>query len=185
MSWPYTLKGVVSFQNIIQQEQTLPFLDKLNYGVDLMVEDPEEEILKWYSFGARRFIVHVESVDGLDVLERIILTYKKKGLSEVCVAIGIETPVETIRPIIKNIESVQFMGISKIGYQGEKFDEQVFDKIACLRQMHKNVIISVDGGVSKKTVSRLVEAGATRLVSGSAIFGDNNIEEAIKTLKSV
>ena len=51
-----------------------------------------------------------------------------------------------------------------------------------LRTRHQNSIISVDIGVNLQTAPKLVDAGATKLVSGSAIFESDNIEEAIRKL---
>jgi ribulose-phosphate 3-epimerase len=50
---------------------------------------------------------------------------------------------------------------------------------------YPNLPLSVDGGVSFETAPLLKAAGATRLVSGSAIFGSENIEEAVTEFKSV
>ena len=184
-SWPYAVGDIVSFQKMVNDAKSLPFLDKLNYEIDLMVENPEEEIPKWYSIGARRFIVHIESIKNLDILEQIIIQYRKNGISEVGIALGIDTPVDIMEPIINDIDCVQLMGIARIGYQGERFDERVIDRVKHLRKIHKDVIISIDGGVSFETALPLIKSGATRLVAGSAIFGSDDIERSINTLRSV
>jgi len=190
VSWPYKPEDLVLFYKRVEQKQLLPFLDKTNYEIDLMVDNPEEEISKWFALGARRFIIHIESIKNLDVLEQIILQYSKKIVSEIGIALGLETPVKIIEPIINEIDYIQLMGIVHIGYQGEQFNERVIDKIKDLRKMSKSIIISLDGGVSLKTIPRLVAAGAIRLVSGSAVFDgvgakDNKkIEQNIKKLKS-
>ncbi|MBU0722621.1 hypothetical protein KKH46_00160 [Patescibacteria group bacterium] len=190
-SWPYKLEDIILFNKKVEQKQQLPFLDEVNYEIDLMVDKPEEEIKKWLVLGVRRFIVHIESIDNIDVLEQLILQYSKKTVSEIGIALGLETPIEIIEPIINEIDCVQLMGIAHIGCQGEKFDERVIYKIKDLQKMSKNIIISIDGGVNLETASRLIEAGAIRLVSGSAIFGNisnngsnNKIEQNINKLKS-
>src|SRR3989338_570743 len=82
------------------------------------------------------------------------------------------------------IDFAQFMGIEKIGFQGQLFDERVLGKIADLRERFPKVIISVDGGVNMKNAPRLIKAGANRLVSGSTIFESDNIKDAIEKLKN-
>jgi ribulose-phosphate 3-epimerase len=77
------------------------------------------------------------------------------------------------------------MGIARIGYQGEKFDERVLDRVKYLREANKDVIIGVDGGVSLKTAPQLLSLGATRLVSGSGIFNAENISRAIDEFKAL
>ena len=79
---------------------------------------------------------------------------------------------------------VQVMGIAEIGYQGEPFAEAALGRIRELRQAFPDLVMSVDGGVSSDTIVRLVEAGAQRFVSGSAIFGGGLIEENISGLEA-
>lgn len=180
VSWPYRTDDFAPFHMMVEKGELLPYLDVVHYEIDLMTERPEDEIPKWYALGCRRFLVHFESIDDVDVLEHIILTYSKKGVSEVGIALGAETPVEAIEPIVHEIDCVQLMGIARIGYQGEPFDERVIDRVKHLRQIYKNGIISVDGGVSLETAPRLLHAGVDRLVSGSALFKSNDIGKTIE-----
>ena len=185
VSWPYHAEDIPAFYEQVAQKQPLPRLDVLSYEVDIMTEHPEDEIPKWYALGARRFLVHFESIDDIDVLEHIILSYRKKGVSEVGIALDIATSVESIEPILQEIDCVQLMGIARIGYQGEAFDERVVDRVTHLRQVYKNGIISVDGGVSLATAPRLLAAGVNRLVSGSGIFGGGDVSGAIQKFKAL
>ena len=77
------------------------------------------------------------------------------------------------------------MGIEKIGYQGQPFDERVIDQVKALRKEYPELIISVDGGVSFDTAPRLIEAGANRLVVGSVIFNSLDIRETVLALRSL
>lgn len=77
------------------------------------------------------------------------------------------------------------MGIATIGRQGEPFDERVIEKIKSIRAKYPDMVISIDGGVSFDTAPELIEAGATRLVAGSAIFENPNPHGAIQELKSL
>lgn len=183
--WPYRTEDFAPFHMMVEKAEQLPYLDVLQYEIDLMTEHPEDEIPKWYALGARRFLVHFESIDDADVLEHIILTYSKKGISEVGIALDVETPVEAIEPIVHEIDCVQLMGIARIGYQGEAFDERVIDRVKHLRQVYKDGIISVDGGVSLETAPRLIKAGVDRLVSGSAIFGSEDVGKVIEGFKKL
>ncbi|MEK7390774.1 MAG: hypothetical protein AAB635_01405, partial [Patescibacteria group bacterium] len=79
-----------------------------------------------------------------------------------------------------SVDFVQFMGIAKIGFQGQLFDERVYDKISGLRATRPNVTISVDGGVNLETATKLIEAGANRLVVGSALFESEDVAVTIE-----
>jgi ribulose-phosphate 3-epimerase len=182
-SWPYDAEGLVSFHDMVKNGEKLPYLDELSYEIDLMVEHPEDEVARWSSFGAKRFLVHFESLESIDALEHIILNYRKVGESEVGIALGVETPIDSITPILQEIDCVQLMGIAKIGYQRQEFDKRVIDNIQRLREVYKDGIISVDGGVSFETAPQLLAAGVDRLVSGSTIFGSDDISSAIQKLQ--
>ncbi|HJL55774.1 MAG: hypothetical protein QGH85_01520 [Candidatus Pacebacteria bacterium] len=166
-----------NFPYIQNDENNLSQID-FDFEVDLMVSNPENFIESWVKAGAKRIIIHIESVERI---EDVFL--KVPSDIETGIALNTTTPNEKIYPLIEKINFVQFMGIEKIGYQGQDFDERVLNKIADLRRKFPRVIISVDGGVSLETAPRLVEAGANRLVSGSAIFESSNIKDTIEQLK--
>jgi ribulose-phosphate 3-epimerase len=61
------------------------------------------------------------------------------------------------------------------GFAGQKFMEEMVDRIEFLSAMKKNhpelkFEISVDGGVHLENATRCIEAGANILVSASALF---------------
>jgi ribulose-phosphate 3-epimerase len=117
------------------------------------------------------------------VLEQVLLQ-GREGV-EIGLAVGVETDVAVLEPLLQEVSVVQCMGIARIGYQGEAFAPEVIDSVERLRSMDKDVIISVDGGVSLQTAPRLVAAGANRLVSGSAVFAADNTAAAISQLQSI
>ena len=156
-------------------------LEKIDFDfeVDLMVKNPEEVIESWVEAGAKRVIIHIESTEKI---EEAFL--KIPSDVEVGIALNTTTPNEEIYPLIEKIDFVQFMGIAKIGYQGQEFDERVIEKIKDLREKYSRVIISVDGAVSLETAPRLIEDGANRLAVGSAIFKSKDIDKTIEQLKN-
>jgi len=96
-------------------------------------------------------------------------------------AINLQTPMKGLEQYIRDADFFQFMGISRIGYQGEKFNRGVLRKIKAFHKENPDVLISVDGGVDLGNSKDLITAGASRLVVGSAIFADNNAEEIDKS----
>lgn len=192
-SWPYTSEGVLnqSFFEIVGQELKLPQQDGLNYEFDLMITDPEKTIKSWTQTGAHRLVFHLEAIKDKEWFWKN-LAYIKTPVEflgipgvEIGLAINIETPNEDIYPHIERIDFVQCMGITKIGFQGKSFNEQVVYKIMDLRKRFPELIISVDGGVNLETAPRLISAGANRLVSGSAILKNKNIETVIDRFKKL
>jgi ribulose-phosphate 3-epimerase len=192
-SWPYTdggVEGEVHFKALSTQDEGLPEWEDLDYEIDLMISEPEKHIDEWLPLGASRLIFHIEAVKNIDMFfghdifrpeARSIGTTK---VIELGLAINPDTPLESILPYMSKIDFVQCMGIAKIGYQGQPFDEGVLKHIHTLRLKFPDMPISVDGGVSLKTAHDLVGAGATRLVAGSAIFGASDVDVAIAALQN-
>lgn len=176
-TWPYK-KHDDTFDKLLAEEVGLPFWENVNYEFDLMVNKPEEVVEQWLMVGASRIILHVES-NG-DIASAIS---KVKDSVEIGLAINIETPIDVIEPYKDDIKFIQCMGIDNIGFQGQKFDEQVIDKIKEIKAKYPDLVVSVDGGVSLESAPSLIEAGASRLIVGSAIFNADNIFEAVQDFR--
>jgi ribulose-phosphate 3-epimerase len=188
-SWPYGDEK--HFAHMVKSRHGLPYGDKLEYEVDLMVSEPEHVIEDWMHLGVRRIIVHVESTSNIENIIRDVAAHVTRATDDALevvslgLAIGTTTPIEKIEPYIYDIDFVQCMGIAEIGKQGEPFDERVIGQIEKLKRLHPELIVSVDGGVSLETAPRLLEAGASRLVSGSAILGSDNPAYVIKKFRAL
>jgi len=165
-NWPFTEEGLEEMKKITSGEVGLPYWKEINYEVDIMMQNPEESFAEWVNAGFHRIIVHS------DMTEKIISILKEwKGVVEIGVAVGLETENEGIYKYVDaGADFVQFMGIYQIGFQGNPFDARIFEKITKMREVYPNLPISADGGVNMVTARELLEAGADRLVIGSAIF---------------
>jgi len=186
VDWPYTSEDARrEFDEIVHASRPLPFADKLEYEVDLMVADPERSLADWVRAGVKRIIVHIESSTYIAAaLMRGRAAAEEHGTRvEFGLALNITTDIAVLEPYLTHIDFVQFMGIEKIGYQGQPFDERVLGKIHDLREQRPGVIISVDGGVNFDTAPLLIKAGANRLVSGSIIFESEDIRASIEKLQ--
>jgi ribulose-phosphate 3-epimerase len=158
----------------------LPCWELIDYEVDLMVSKTEEEFRRWVSAGAARIIIHIESLPDP---KKLIDEYK--GVINIGLALNPETSLDTILPYIHDIDFLQCMGIQKIGFQGQKLHDAVLSRISHLRDSYPDLIISIDGGVTRDNAELLVTAGARRLVSGSAIFESTNPLEVIHSMESL
>ena len=73
------------------------------------------------------------------------------------------------------------------GFGGQKFIESQLDKIHMLRHTIQDMgfecDIEVDGGINEKTSLLVRQAGANVLVAGSAIYGAEDVAEAIKKIR--
>lgn len=197
-SWPYFANDQHSFDMLLEESDGLPHWDTLDYEIDLMVNNPENVIEDWIAIGASRLIVHIESTKKMneivETMNNRFGTIQRNATSgalenkrdvELGIALNPDTPISDIVEYLEDIEFVQFMGINRIGFQGEQFDERVVDNIREFHNAHPEVIIAVDGGVSYDHAPLLAEIGVKRLVSGSTIFGNDNPAEAIKEFRRI
>lgn len=187
-TWPFSTGGFQDdrFLRIMNEEEGIPFWEDIDYELDLMVADAVENFDIYTKLGSKRIIFHLEAVGNLenfrDFLEGMDV-YVRDAI-EIGVAINIKTLVEKIFPLVNLIDFVQFMGIEKIGFQGEKFEEEVLDKIKSFKRNYSNLIVSVDGGVDFDSAEKLKESGVDRLVCGSVIFKSEDIRETISELEN-
>jgi ribulose-phosphate 3-epimerase len=189
-SWPY-INDHDSFGAVIAEEEGLPFWQDVDFEIDLMVAHPEEVVEQWIAAGAKRIVVHVESTNKIqDIVnifkERFAYAPDTKTRDiELGLALDILTPTEKVLSYLEDIDFIQFMGIDKIGYQGESFDQQVIDKIREFHNAHPEIVLSIDGGVSLETAPLLTEIGVKRFVAGSAIFESDNIKHTIEEFRNI
>lgn len=177
ISWPYSDDS--HFENMMKQDEGLPHWEDLDFSVDLMVSNPKEEVQKWIDVGVAEVIIHIESLNG-DI--EFVRELKERDVVSICLAIGVDTPNEELEKYEGLYDSVQFMGIKKVGYQGEPFVDEVLNKLSVFSEQYPSIPIMVDGAVNEETIKILVDAGATRLAVGSAIFNAIDAKGAIREL---
>lgn len=186
ITWPFVSGGLDEhFNRILNEEEGMPFWEDIDFELDLMVNDSVQNFDVYTKIGAKRIVFHLEAVGDIqnfrDFLEGID-PYMKDNL-EIGVAINTTTPIEEIFPIIPIIDYVQIMGIEHVGFQGQDFDEKCLEHIKSLKEKYPDVTVSVDGAVSFDTAPSLIEAGAERLVVGSAIFNTDDIIGTIEEFR--
>jgi ribulose-phosphate 3-epimerase len=145
----------------------------------LMVVRPELFIEAFVKAGATLIEVQVEATTSL---YRTVMQIKELG-AQAGVAINPATPVEALREILPYITTVNVMTVEP-GFGGQKFIPHSPEKIRRLRAMSSEVEIEVDGGIDAKSAPLVVNAGATVLVAGSAVFAHKQgIAGGIKAIR--
>lgn len=150
--------------------------------VHLMIENPDQYIETFAKAGADIISVHVEACPHLHrTIELIKQSGKKAG-----VVLNPATPVQSILPILKEVDLVLFMTVNP-GFGGQAFIPEVMDKVKELRSIIDekayHAEIEIDGGVNEKTARLCVEAGADVLVAGSAIYSQKDRARAIEAIR--
>ena len=83
------------------------------------------------------------------------------------------------------IDYVQFMGIARIGRQGQMFDRRVLEKVRTFHSQYPKIPIQVDGGVTLESGRALVALGVTNLISGSALLRAADPAVALANLEAL
>jgi len=188
-SWPYVGNEDNMFERVISEEEPMPYWKEVNFEVDLMVTRPADVLDNWIDAGARGLIIHVESEGDVGEMIRHIRHRSGGGDLFLHTSIGLaftpSTSLSVLEPYMDRADFVQCMGNDKIGFHGVDLDERVYDILHTLRERYPEHGRAVDIGVNEETAPRLVEAGCTKLVSGSAIFDADNIGAQVAAFQNL
>ena len=157
---------------------------KLPLDVHLMIEQPENLIEQFVDAGADYLTVHVEaSVHLHRTIERIRQLGAKPGVS-----LNPHTPLSALDEILPYVDLVLVMSVNP-GFGGQRYIPTSTDKIARLRRSLEErhlwpIEIEVDGGITSKTLPEVVDAGASVVVAGAAVFNkEASVAENIRALR--
>ena len=156
LSWPYEPKG--------KPTDIKDLTDHFTLEVDLMVEAPLSAAEDWLASGADMLVFHTESISLSDFRNFVHSAPASIGISALN-----DTSLDILLPYIELADYVQVMGIAKIGAQGQPFDVRGLERIASIKNIFPNKLISVDGSVNFETIASLRQVGIGRLIVGSAI----------------
>lgn len=185
-TWPYNNKDQDKFDAILKEEMGLPFWEKINYEIDAMVTEPNKKFKELLALAPSRIVFHFESlkVDEWKSFFESLDSYYKENI-EIGMAINTTTNPDLLEPIIKELKFIQCMGIENVGFQKQLFDERAIDQIKKVRSIFPEMQISVDGGINLENARNLADAGANRLVIGSALFGSIDIRGTLEEFNRV
>ena len=149
----------------------------------LMVSRPEEQIAPFIAAGAGTVIVHIETTAHMHRLAGMI----RDSGARAGVTLNPGTPLTALEGVIAEVDQVQVMGVNP-GWGGQPLIPATLDRVRALREwidrMGLDVALEVDGGVNASTIASVVEAGATMVIAGSALYNDReSVAEAMVRLR--
>jgi ribulose-phosphate 3-epimerase len=135
--------------------------------VHLMIAPVDPYLEAFAAAGADIISVHPESGPHLN---RTVRRVRELGC-KAGVVFNPSTDPSVIQWMLEDIDLILVMSINP-GFGGQKFMPSQLAKIAALRAMigSRDIALEVDGGVTVDTAPLCVEAGATALVAGTAVF---------------
>ena len=155
------------------------------FDVHLMITHPLTYVKEFVDAGANCISFHVEASDSI---RSTVASINAFGCGAGLV-INPKTPAEAVFPYLDMLQMVHVMGANP-GHKGQTFRPVALEKIHRLRsECRKRGLtpeLSVDGGIQTEEIARAcVEAGATLLVAGSAIFDAPDKAEAVRRFKNL
>ncbi len=139
--------------------------------VHLMIAPADPYLEAFRAAGADHLLVHPEAGPHLDrTVKRIRELGAKAG-----VVFNPSTPPDVIEYMMDDIDIILVMTVNP-GFGGQSFIRPQLAKIRKLAGMieasGRDIVLLVDGGVDRETAPLCVDAGATALVAGTAVFKD-------------
>jgi len=158
-------------------------ITKIPVDVHLMVTNPDKYLDTLGKWNIDYVSFHQEAETHI---HRQLIVLQKYGV-KAGIALNPATSVETIFPVIADLDFVLIMSVNP-GFGGQSFLPLVYDKIEKLRkfsaEINPKLEIEVDGGVNQTNAPKLISKGTDILVAGSFVFGSDNYKKQIQSLKN-
>jgi ribulose-phosphate 3-epimerase len=152
--------------------------------VHLMIVEPERYLDAFAEAGADHLLVHCEPSSTVHLhrtLGHILDLGKVAG-----VVLNPATGLDAIEHVLDLVGIVLIMTVNP-GFGGQKFIASMLPKIRALRELCErrglDPVIEVDGGLTGDNAWRVIDAGATAIVAGSAVFHAHDYVQAIAAIR--
>jgi ribulose-phosphate 3-epimerase len=149
----------------------------------LMIEDPDRWAPAYVEAGASSVTFHVEAAAAPVRLAREL---RAKG-ARAGMALKPATPVDPYEDLLGELDMLLVMTVEP-GFGGQEFLDICLPKIRRTRELSDkhglDLWLQVDGGVSLETIERCAEAGADVFVAGSAVFGADDPNAMVASLRA-
>ena len=137
------------------------------FDCHLMIEPCDPFLEAFAKAGCDQITVHAEATRHLDRSLQVVRGLGKK----VGVALNPSTGLEAIEYVLDRLDLVLLMTVNP-GFGGQAFIPAVLEKVRRLKRLigDRPIEIQIDGGAAPDTAPRLIAAGVTCMVAGSAVF---------------
>lgn len=137
----------------------------LSWEAHLMVVNPVDYFVPCKEAGAKKVIFHYEATQ---TPQEVIEAARQAGL-QVGLAVNPDTPLGSVLPLAKQVDSVLFMTVYP-GYYGAEYIPEVMDKVRAFRRAAPNVVSAIDGGAKASNIEEIAASGLDYICVGSAVF---------------
>ncbi|MDF1494470.1 ribulose-phosphate 3-epimerase [Caproiciproducens sp. CPB-2] len=149
------------------------------FDVHLMIDEPLRYVPDFLDAGADIITFHIESKSDT---EKTLKTIRAGG-AKPALSVKPGTPAETLFPYLDKLYMVLVMTVEP-GFGGQRFMEDMMEKIRTLKARRPELLVQVDGGINPSTIRTAAQAGADVCVAGTSVFKAENAAQAIRDLKA-
>jgi ribulose-phosphate 3-epimerase len=147
---------------------------------------PVDNFIKDFSdAGADIITFHPEATPDVSKTIKLI----KKQNKKIGISLKPKSKIDLIKDHLNEIDLVLIMSVEP-GFGGQKFMPEILEKTKAIRKLinenNLNIDVEIDGGINFENCSKVKNAGANILVSGSTIFKENkgDLKKNIEILRN-
>ncbi|MCF7980808.1 MAG: ribulose-phosphate 3-epimerase [Pseudomonadales bacterium] len=155
---------------------------KAPIDVHLMVKPVDRIIGDFITAGASYITFHPEASEHIDRSLQLI----KDGGCKAGLVLNPATPLTYLEHVMDKLDMILLMSVNP-GFGGQKFIPGTYHKIRQVRDLINtsglDIRLEVDGGIGVNNIAQVAKAGADIFVAGSAIFGTDNYQQTIQSMR--
>lgn len=145
--------------------------------VHLMITDPVHKVGDYVRAGADIVTVHVEAERHIHRVFQELAVLENANDPERGIVAGLAlnpgTPLEAAEPLLDRIELLMILAVNP-GWGGQGFAPETPRRLERARRMiersGRDILLSVDGGITRDNIAEVVRLGPDLIVTGSAVF---------------
>ncbi|WP_448567922.1 ribulose-phosphate 3-epimerase [Thalassotalea ganghwensis] len=151
--------------------------------VHLMVKPVDSLVPEFAKAGADIITFHPEASDHVD---RTLQLIKDNGC-KAGIVLNPATPIQVLDFIMDKLDVILLMSVNP-GFGGQSFIPSTIAKLKLVKEKinasGRPIRLEVDGGVKASNIAEIAKAGADMFVAGSAIFSQENYQQAIDEMRA-
>lgn len=152
--------------------------------VHLMIDEPLEKVAEYVAVGGDIVSIHPEACSQPHRVLQYMRTLTNANDPARGIVRGVvlnpSSPLEMLEPLIEEVEMISILAVNP-GWGGQKFFPSAFKRIERAQRMiaesGRDILLCVDGGITKANIAEIARTGADLIVAGSAIFDGKAAEE--------
>jgi ribulose-phosphate 3-epimerase len=159
-------------------------LSPLCFDAHLMIVEPERYVDDFRKAGADIITFHYEATYHVQRL----LTHIRSLGAKAGISLNPSTPVGLLEDVIEDCDLVLIMSVNP-GFGGQAYIPNSLKKVrearALIDACNPSCELEIDGGIGRKNIREVVDAGVDVVVMGSSIFGAADAGAELRELRAL